>query len=204
MLWRRGGYTDEAVFNITNFHIQIHCIPLEVCTERVATKLANRFVSLPPYQFCMQDGHFLCLKVTWDISKPLSCWIPLQLPVPGMVSAKIRYERLAYICYMCVRIGHTLNECSICVEGVGEVGGPQYTHGEWLYADPKKSELSAEFYPLDVSEDSDAQDSGSRHGLMHCGAEEDSQSSHGIRPAEEEGADLTQPKTIQANSAELD
>ncbi|TXG56744.1 hypothetical protein EZV62_018057 [Acer yangbiense] len=131
-IWRRGpwhfdrslivlvkpegtGDISQLSFDIAEFWVQIHDIPIMCMNRRMAKWLAEqigRVIEIPiESRECW--GKFLRVKVSIDISKPLKRWLRLKLDkTENIVVVGLKYERLSEFCYVCGRIGHGINECT--------------------------------------------------------------------------------------------
>lgn len=93
--------------------VQVHGLPKFAFIQPVVERITDCLSSNSSVQVHILGGKkFFRLRVTLNIPKSLYRWIPMSFPMHRLVYAKIRYEKLSFICYTYSRIEHTVNACS--------------------------------------------------------------------------------------------
>ena len=113
--WSPWCSITEVSYDLVDFWVQAHGVPLEALSSRAATRIGERIGGLMEVEDPVVDGRilrsFLRMRVTIDIRKPLTTgfWVPRKEKNPVWVWLK--YEKLQEYCFQCGRIGHEAKQC---------------------------------------------------------------------------------------------
>ena len=113
--WCPWTSISEVSYNLVPFWVQIHGIPLEALTVKATKKIGQRLGGLMDAEEPMHEGKLLrsCLRmrITIDITQPLTIgfWVPMK--EKGNVWVLVKYEKLQDYCYTCGIIGHDQKMC---------------------------------------------------------------------------------------------
>jgi hypothetical protein len=75
-------------------------------------------------------GDFHRSRVNIDSTKPLTCFVSLNVEGQGRTFLQVKYEKLAKFCDHCGLMGHTYMEC-----GTGEYVESELQWGSWMVAE---------------------------------------------------------------------
>ena len=95
-------------FNMVNFWVQVHDIPIRFKTREVAEQICSSIGSIihPPGVSDEIGGGFIRVRVSIDISQPLCRGRLITLDDGKEHWVAFKYERLPNLCYWCGRLTH--------------------------------------------------------------------------------------------------
>ncbi|KAK1628786.1 hypothetical protein QYE76_003101 [Lolium multiflorum] len=110
--------------------IQIHALPEGFCKRKIITQLVERAgLKVIAVKTDGIRGNYVRVRVKYDVRNPLIRVVSLIRNNQRQLFV-VRYEKLAFFCQACGRLGHGYKECG---RGVYEEKDLKYK--EWLYAD---------------------------------------------------------------------
>ena len=127
---------QELEFDRTSFWVQLHGIPLCYMTMDAAEKISAIIgeVSRPTDSKEADDGNFLQVRVSIDLSLPLCRGRLVSLKNEKQTWISFRYERLPNLCHWCGRLTHDDKDCQIWIESEGMLQPDQRQFDPSIYA----------------------------------------------------------------------
>ncbi|KAL0002652.1 hypothetical protein SO802_016433 [Lithocarpus litseifolius] len=128
----------EMEFKWVTFWVQVHDIPIRFRNRRVAERICEaigKVNSMLDDNESEGDG-FIRIRVTIDVSKPLSRGRVISLDSGKELWVSFRYERLPNICYWCGSLMHGDRDCEQWVETEGSFSKESKQFGPWIRAPP--------------------------------------------------------------------
>ncbi|KAG7537204.1 hypothetical protein ISN44_As13g011240 [Arabidopsis suecica] len=104
---------------IIPFWVQIWNMPINFYTVPTITTLGELIGEVKVVAFDPNRPHYLefvCVKVLFDVSRPLHRSKVVNLPQGGTTTVRFQYERVQKRCYECQRITHEKNYCPILIK----------------------------------------------------------------------------------------
>ena len=83
-------------------------------------------------------GCYLRIRVTLDISQPLSRGRIVRIGSSNSRWVEFKYERLPVFCYLCGKMDHDEKECIDWLRSVGSINAEDKQNGPWLHAIPDR------------------------------------------------------------------
>nr|GMD98183.1 uncharacterized protein LOC109147766 [Ipomoea batatas] len=127
-------------FDGAEFWIQLHDLPYGFYSEKAAKAIGNFIGSY----VCMDENNsegwwstFIRIRVSIDITKPLTSKMRIRRPGGEWSWISFRYERLPNFCFICGIIGHTEKFCLKLFKEFGQPEEKQY--GAWIRAANRRS-----------------------------------------------------------------
>ncbi|KAG7533504.1 hypothetical protein ISN45_Aa08g011310 [Arabidopsis thaliana x Arabidopsis arenosa] len=104
---------------IIPFWVQIWNMPINFYIVPAITTLGELIGEVKVVAFDPNRPHYLefvCVKVLFDVSRPLHRSKVVNLPQGGTITVRFQYERVQKRCYECQRITHEKNYCPILIK----------------------------------------------------------------------------------------
>ena len=113
----------ELEFKWATFWVQVHDIPIRFRNKKVAEKIyeAIGIVNTITDENEHEGDGFIRIRVTVDISKPLSHGRVIFLDSGKELWVSFKYERLPNICYWCGCLMHDDRDCEQWIESEGRI-----------------------------------------------------------------------------------
>ncbi|XP_030948924.1 uncharacterized protein At4g02000-like [Quercus lobata] len=111
----------ELQFRKAMFWVQVHNIPIRFMMRGVAKSICDIIgeVGRSIGEVEEDDGSFIRVKVTLDISLPLCRDQLVSFENGKKFWVKFKYERLPNICYWCGHLDHGDKDCKLWIESKG-------------------------------------------------------------------------------------
>ena len=124
----------ELSFTWTAISIQIYDIPFCYLNRRVADEICDvvGVVDRTTSNDEMEDGNFMRVRVSIDISLSLCRGQVLSLEDGGEVWVSFKYERLPNICYWCGCLTHSDRDYEVWINSDGTLKASDQEYGPWL------------------------------------------------------------------------
>ncbi|TVU06554.1 hypothetical protein EJB05_49775, partial [Eragrostis curvula] len=119
--------------------VRIYDIPETKMTTGYARKLGEKLGEILEVGGAVRD--FLRVRVDFPLEKALKPEFKIRDSLYGVLTLKIKYEKVPHFCFICGRIGHTKRECPD--EGLV----PEVNYGEELRCSPLKRAARQFFIP---------------------------------------------------------
>lgn len=102
-------------FNMANFWVQVHNIPVRFKTQNIAEKICEAIgtVSRPTDNTKVEGDGFVRVRVMVDISKPLCHGRVISLENGKELWVSFKYERLPNLYYWCGCLTHADRDCDL-------------------------------------------------------------------------------------------
>ena len=125
-------------FNMVNFWIQVHDIPVRFRTQKVAEKIYEAIgtMSRPEGNIEVEGDGFVRVRVMVDISKPLCPGRVISLESGRELWVSFKYECLPNLCYWCGCLTHTNRDCDLWIESEGTLQPKSQQYGPSIHALP--------------------------------------------------------------------
>lgn len=125
-------------FHTVSFWVQIHGLPLNRLNEGTAYDIGRSLgvVSRAEQKGDLIGGDFLRVRVSVNVSKPLSRGRKVLIGQGKEEWVSFKYEKLPNFCYWCGLVSHDVKECSIWLASKGALATNQQGYGPWLRAYP--------------------------------------------------------------------
>ncbi|KAL0349594.1 UNVERIFIED_CONTAM: hypothetical protein Sradi_4108600 [Sesamum radiatum] len=123
--------------NRCDFFVHVHDISLNMMNRGVATLLGNR---IGVYWDMKMDaagcawGASLSIQVELDVTKPLKRALMIRATFGEELLARLTYERLPNIYYLCGHLGHIDKYCEVRFDEAFHDPGVETPYGLWLCA----------------------------------------------------------------------
>jgi len=110
-------------FNIVNFWVQVHDIPIHFMTRPVAEQICSSIRSIlhPIEKHEGVGGGFIRVRVAIDISQPLCRGRLISLEDGWKHWVSFKYEHLPNLCYWCGCLTHDDKDCELWIESEGRL-----------------------------------------------------------------------------------
>jgi hypothetical protein len=130
---------EKELFHI-KLWIQIHELPEGYCKSKIITQLVER-AGLEVITVKTEGirGNYVRVRVRFDVRKPLARCVSIIRQTQRQLFV-VRYEKLAFFCEACGKLGHGFKECG---RGVYEEKDLKFKR--WLYADPPRTGFGGGF-----------------------------------------------------------
>lgn len=79
-------------------------------------------------------GCYLRIRITMDISQPLSRERLVRIGGPDSRWVEFKYERLPVFCYLCGKIDHDEKDCTEWIRSADSINSKEKQYGLWLRA----------------------------------------------------------------------
>ena len=140
VLQRFDRETDvlDIQFNRITFWVQVHGIPIRFRTRKVAEKICGMIgiVHEPAEGTIMEGDGFIRVRVTIDMSQPLSRGRVISLESGKELWVSFKYERLSNLCYWCGSLMHDDKDCDLWIASEGTLPLESQQFGAWIRAPP--------------------------------------------------------------------
>lgn len=112
---------NDMKFNMANFWVQVHDIPVRFKTQRVAEKICEVIgtVSRTTDNTETEGDNFIRVHVMVDISKPLCHGRVITLENGKELWVSFKYECLPNLCYWCGCLTHTDRDYDLWIDSEG-------------------------------------------------------------------------------------
>ena len=132
-----GESIQTLTFKDVAFWVQIHGLPTLSQTREAGLRIGRSLgkvekVDVGDKGFSM--GCYLRIRVTLDISQPLSWGRIVRSGGSESQWVEFKYERLPVFCYLCGKLDHDENECLEWLRSVGPIRAKEKQYGPWLRA----------------------------------------------------------------------
>ena len=133
----RPALVKGLVFDNVRFWVQVHDLPLGSMNMQTASDIVSTageviLGSSDDEEF--EGGNFMRVRVSIDITKPLSRGRKVEFSNGEVSWVSCKYERLPNLCYWCGRLTHQDWECSLWQNRKGVVPEKNQQFGPWLRA----------------------------------------------------------------------
>ena len=128
---------EDLMFNRTSFWVQVHDIPIRFMNQKVAEGICSTVgtvIRKPDTE--VDGGGFMRVKVSLDITRPLSKGRMVSLGQGKEQWVSFKYERLPNICYWCGCLNHDDRDCELWLDSEGSLKVEELQYGPWLRAAP--------------------------------------------------------------------
>ena len=134
----KDSIVEELSFNLTQFWVQVHGIPLGFMNPTVAAGICETAgtVSRNPKMPIEDGGGFMRVRVLIDITQPLCRGRVICLEDDKELWVSFKYERLPNLCYWCGRLTHSDRDCDLWLDSEGTLEETDKKYGPWLRAQP--------------------------------------------------------------------
>ena len=125
-------------FNMINFWVQVHEIPVRFRTQKIAEKICETIgtVSRPADNTKVEGDGFIRVRVKVDISKPLCRGRVISLENGRELWVSFKYERLPNLCYWCGCLTHADKDYDLWIDSEGTLPLETQQYGPWIRAQP--------------------------------------------------------------------
>ena len=125
VLQRYGKEKDigDMEFSKVTFWVQVHDLPIRFRTKRIAEQLCEAIgkVNVRTNEAETEGDNFMHVRVTIDISQPLSRGRIVSLDSSKELWVHVKYERLPSLCFWCGCLTHDDRDCDLWVESEGSL-----------------------------------------------------------------------------------
>ena len=113
----------DLCFTKTSFWVQVHNIPIQYMNMVVAEKICEILgeVIQSPKDATAQVGNFIWVRVSMDITIPLTRGRLVSLKKGKQVWVQFKYEHLPNICYWCGCFDCDDKDCNVWIEIEGSL-----------------------------------------------------------------------------------
>ena len=124
----------ELSFTWTAIWVQIYDISFRYLNRRVVEEICDvvGVVDRTTSNDEMEDGNFMRVRVSIDISLSLCRGQVLSLEDGGEVWVSFKYERLPNICYWCGCLTHSDRDYEVWINSDGTLKASDQEYGPWL------------------------------------------------------------------------
>lgn len=128
----------DMKFNMTNFWVQVHDIPVRFRTQKVAEKICEVIgtVSKPTNSTEIEGDDFIRVLVMVDITKPLCCGRVISLENGRELWVSFKYEHLPNLCYWYGCLTHSDRDCDLWIDSEGTLQLESQHYDPWICAQP--------------------------------------------------------------------
>ena len=125
-------------FNRITFWVQVHDIPIRFRTRKVAEKICGTIgtVHEPAEGTATEGDGFIRVRVTIDMSQPLSRGKVISLESGKELWVSFKYERLSNLCYWCGSLMHDDKDYELWIENEGILLVESQQFGAWIQPPP--------------------------------------------------------------------
>ena len=136
--YEEGSQVKELVFDKAWFWVQVHDIPLNFMSKKVAESLCDIVGEVRKSPDSTEDdgGNFFRVRVNIDISLPLCRGRVITLENGEKAWVRFQYERLPNFCYWCGRLDHGDKQCNLWIRSKGSLSTDKQEFGSFLKATP--------------------------------------------------------------------
>ena len=137
----KGDSVSTITFNRSSFWIQVHGLPMRMQTKEVVEKIAGPLGPIEKVDVGSRGfslGKYLRLRMSIDISKPLSRGRVVRMGATEKGWVDFRYERLPIFCYWCCKLDHDDRDCPLSIKSNESLEFDERQYGSWLQADTEK------------------------------------------------------------------
>ena len=129
---------DDMEFSKVTCWVQVHDLLVRFRTKRIAEQLCEAIgkVNTGVDEAKAEGDNFLRVRVSIDISQPLSRGRVVSLDSGKELWVNFKYERLPNLCFWCGRLMHDDQDCHLWVESEGSLLAESKQFGPWLKAAP--------------------------------------------------------------------
>ena len=140
-----GESISTLTFHEAAFWVQIHGLPTLSQTRETGLRIGESLgkvekVDVGEKGFSL--GCFLRIRVTVDVSQPLSRGRIVRLGDSDSRWVEFKYERLPIFCYLCGKVDHDEKECVVWLHSAGVINAEDKQYGPWLRATPERLQKS--------------------------------------------------------------
>ncbi|KAK3184761.1 hypothetical protein Dsin_032047 [Dipteronia sinensis] len=133
------GEIENMRFNLADFWVQIHCVPLLCMTKEIGQFLEDFVGNVLEVDMDASGdwvGKFLRIRILLDVEKPLRRWLRVDVMRDGVETPMIlKYEQLPNHCFLCGHLGHPTRECPEGVDTEKDLTRvEEMPFGPWLKA----------------------------------------------------------------------
>ena len=136
-----GESVTSLSFHKVAFWVQIYGLPTlsqtkeaGLCVGGILGKVEK--VGVGDKGFNM--GCYLRIRVTMDISQPLSRGRLVRMGGSDSRWVEFKYERLPVFCYLCGKINHNEKDCTEWIHSADSINSEEKQYGLWLRAIPDR------------------------------------------------------------------
>lgn len=128
----------DMKFNMENFWVQVHDIPVRFRTQKVVEKICEVIgtVSRPIDNTEIEGDGFIRVRVLVDITKPLCRGRVISLENGRELWVSFKYERLPNLYYWCGCLTHTDRDCDLWIDSEGTLQLESQQYDPWMRALP--------------------------------------------------------------------
>ena len=130
---------DRVPLNHVSFWVQIHHLPIGFRTSKIIQNIGDyvgQFMESDDNNCTGTWQHYLRVRVSIDIQKPLKRRMRIKKPGSEWVWVEFRYECLTVFCFICGCLGHTDRKCSKIYDSLdGDI--PKH-YGPWMKASTRR------------------------------------------------------------------
>uniref|UniRef100_A0A7N2MYR1 Zinc knuckle CX2CX4HX4C domain-containing protein n=1 Tax=Quercus lobata TaxID=97700 RepID=A0A7N2MYR1_QUELO len=140
VLQRYGREMDvgDMEFRNVTFWVQVHDLPIRFQTKKIAEQLCEAIgeVNKEIAEAESEGDNFMRVRVTIDITQPLSRGRVVLLDSGKELWVHFKYERLPSLCFWCGCLVHEDRDCELWVDSEGSLLPESQQFGPWLKAAP--------------------------------------------------------------------
>ena len=142
---------EDLKFSNTSFWVQVHDISVRFMNPKVAEGICSIVGTVPMAETEMNGGSFMRVRVSVDVTRPLSRGRMVSVGQGKENWVSFKYERLPNICYWCGCLNHDDRDCEVWLDSEGSLKVEEQQFGPWFCAPPesriqKKCHFSARFF----------------------------------------------------------
>ena len=125
-------------FNQVSFWVQVYNIPLCYRNKEVAEQICEAIgiIQHPKDSPDCDDGSFIRVRVSINISLPLCRGRLITLDDDRVHWVSFKYERLPNLCYWCGRLTHSDKDCEKWFDSEGSLQQEDQQFGAWIRVPP--------------------------------------------------------------------
>ena len=132
-----GESLQNLTFKDAAFWVQIHGLPTLSQTREAGLRIGRslgKVVKVDVGDKGLSIGCYLRIRVTLDITQPLSRGRIVRLGGSEPQWVEFKYERLPVFCYLYGKLDHDEKECLVWMRSEGPIRAEEKQYGPWLRA----------------------------------------------------------------------
>uniref|UniRef100_A0A7N2RAN0 DUF4283 domain-containing protein n=1 Tax=Quercus lobata TaxID=97700 RepID=A0A7N2RAN0_QUELO len=136
--YEKDKNVGDMEFNKMTFWVQVHDLPIRFRTRKIAEQLCEAIgkVNVGTEEAETEGDNFIRVRVTLDITQPLSRGRVVSLDSGKELWVHFRYERLPSLCFWCGCLTHEDRDCELWIASEGSLLPESKQYGPWLKAAP--------------------------------------------------------------------